>query len=344
MLKRTGQGPKRGCLAASLGALLVISAFVLFPTPACADITDPDVMQFNSVSIAHNLYEDGDMLLIFHYAISWADPENQPEEPANQTFIFRLMDEEETETLGFDIPYPYVFDGYEEGIGSMYWDAESAPEWGANRILRLEENPGLDPSPKITKSSISGDDYSIYSDREDNQDYVKDYLIDTALPLEIAWEVEPGSLIGDDNYLTSAGETYFQGAIPGLKIFCPDLFSLKEYTPETDDKEWTQTHQEETSEQWEESGWVQDALNATSDLMGGIGWQTVTTIGCVILFLALLAVSHSKFRTTKPGMLLGIIPLSGGVALGFFPLVGLGLVCFGGIMFLAYVFWFKGAS
>lgn len=300
-------------------------------------------MEYESVRITRNLYEEGDMLLTFHYAISWTLPENQPDEPASETFVFRLMNEAETETLGFSLPYPYVYSGYGEGAGSMYWDAVSAPTWEANCILSLEENPGLDPDPKVVKRSVTADDYSSFTEQADNQSYLRDYLIDVALLLELSWEVEPGSLIGDDNYLTAVGETYFQGAIPGLKLFCPDLFAIKEIVPQTEDREWTLAHQTQTEQQWEGT-WVQDSLEGISGLFGGVGWSTITTVGCVFGFLGLLAFSHIKFQNTKPGLLLGILPMMGGAILGFFPLVAVGLVCFGGIMFLAYTFWFKRAS
>jgi len=311
--------------------------------PVYADIIDPDVMQFNSVRITRNLYEPGDMLLTFHYAISWTDSLNQPDEPASETFIFRLMNEEETETLGHAIPYPYVYSGYGEGVGSMYWDALTAPTWEGLYVLRLEENPGLDPNPKVVKRSITADDYSPFTSQEENQTYLRNYLIDAAFLLEAAWGVEPGSLIGDDNYLTAAGETYFQGAIPGLKLFCPALFAINELVPQTEDREWTQTHQTQTEQQWQGT-WVQDSLDGLSGLFGGVGWSMITSVGCIAVFLALLAFCHAKFQTTKPGLLLGILPMMGGAVLGFFPYVVLGLICFGGIMFLAYTFWFKGAG
>jgi len=330
-------------LKAASGILLAGLTLALFPTPAYAAITDPDVMEFDSVSITRNLYEDGDMLLAFHYAISWTVEEDQPDEPADETFLFRLMDDEETETLGNAVPYPYVYNGYGEGAGSMYWDALSAPEWEGNYILRLEENPGLDPDPTVVKRPISGDDYSPYEEQEDNQSYLRDYIIDLAIDLEVAWAVEPGSLIGDDNYLTAAGETYFIGSILGLNLLCPDLFALKELVPTTEDRDWTLAQQTSSQEQWEGT-WIQDSLDGLSGLFGGVGWSTVTTIACIAGFLGILAFSHSRFETVKPGFLLGILPMIGGAALGFFSYVAIGLICFGCIIFLAYTFWFKGAS
>lgn len=300
-------------------------------------------MEVDSALITRNLYEEGDMLLTFHYAISWTLPEDQPDEPASETFIFRLMNEAETEILGHSIPYPYVYDGYGEGISSMYWDAASAPTWGINYFLWLTENPGLDPNPKIVKSSITADNFSPFTETEDNQNYLRDYLVDMALTLELAWGVEPGSLIGDKNYLTAAGETYFQGAIPGLRIFCPAIFAIKKLVPQADEKEWSLEHQTQVEQQWEGT-WVQDSLEGMSDLFGGVGWPTLTGIGCIAGFLALLAFSHMKFQDTKPGLLLGILPLLGGAVLGFVSLVIVGLVSFGGIMFLAYTFWFKRAA
>ena len=344
MVTKERKGTARSWAKASCGALLAILILALFPIPVAAAITDPDVMEVDEVCITRHLYETDDMLLTFHYAISWTLPENQPEEPASETFIFRLMDQDETEILGYAIPYPYVYNGYGEGVGSMYWDAVTAPTWGINYILWLMENPGLDPNPEVVKRSVTSDNYCPLTTKEENQSYLRDYLIDIALDLELAWGVEPGSLIGDNNYLTAAGETYFQGAIPGLRIFCPDIFAIKEVVPQVDEKEWTLAQQTAAEQQWEGT-WVQDSLEGLSELFGGgVGWSTITGIGCVILFLVILVFSHMKFKNTKPGLLLGILPVLGGAVLGFIPYVIVGLTCFGGIMFLAYTFWFKGAT
>lgn len=299
-------------------------------------------MEYKSVRITRNLYEPGDMLLTFYYEISWTAPENQPDEPADEAFIFRLMNADETETLGYSLPYPFLYNGYGEGVGSMYWDAASAPTWEVDRILRIEENPGLDPSPKVVKRSVTTDDYSPYSEQEDNQEYLRAYLIDAAKSLEVAWELETGTLLGADNYLTAAGGSYFEGAILGLRVLCPDIFSIKETVPEYEDREWGTEHQAQAEGQWSGT-WIQDSLDGLSGLFGGVGWQMLTSVGCIFAFLGLLAFSHAKFKTTKPGLLLGILPILGGSILGFIPYIAVGLTCFGGIMFLAYTFWFKGA-
>jgi len=93
VFKRAREGTKRSWIKASSGALLAALVFTLSPTPVYAAITNPNVMEFESIWVTHNLYEDGDILLTFQYSISWINPENQPEEPANKTFLFRLMDE-----------------------------------------------------------------------------------------------------------------------------------------------------------------------------------------------------------------------------------------------------------
>lgn len=343
MVTKKRKGAARSWAKAASGTLLAILALAFFPTPVAAAITDPDVMEVDEVCITHHLYEDDDMLLTFHYAISWTLPENQPDEPASETFVFRLMDQGETQILGHTIPYPYVYNGYGEGVGSMYWSAAAAPTWGASYILWLMENPGLDPNPKVVKRSVTSDNYCPLTTKEENQSYLRDYLIDMALDLELAWGVEPGSLIGDNNYLTAAGETYFQGAIPGLRIFCPAIFSIQEVVPQVDEKEWTLQQQTTAEQQWEGT-WVQDSLTGLSELFGGVAWPTITGVGCIIGFLAILVFCYMKFQNTKPGLLLGVLPLLGGAVLGFIPYVVVGLVSFGGIMFLAYTFWFKAAT
>lgn len=93
MFKSEKKSTKRRWIKASSGALLAALVFTLSTTPVYAAITNPNVVEFKSVWVTHHLYKDGDMLLTFHYSISWTNPENQPEEPANKTFLFRLMDE-----------------------------------------------------------------------------------------------------------------------------------------------------------------------------------------------------------------------------------------------------------
>jgi len=343
MFKRTSQGAKRGWLKATGVVLLISAALILFPTPAYADIPDADVMKIDSFRIARNLWEEGDFLLTFEYSISWDVPENEPDEPADQTLIFRLMDGDETQILGYSVPYVYVYKGYRAGVSSMYWDAETAPPWEQSAVLWFMENPGLDPDPRIVKQAISNGDYSPYETQADNRKYVTGYIINAAKALEQAWEVAAGSLIGDGNYFTIDGETYFQGAVPGLKLFCPDLFTLIQVTPTYEEEEWTLEHQTATEAQWEGT-WIATSLEGISELFGGVKWSFITAAACGLGFLGLLFFCYRKFEDVKPGLLLGILPIVAGSVLGFVPLVAMGLVCFGAIMFIAYTFWFKAAA
>ena len=343
MFKRAKQGAKRGWLKAAGIIFLAGIAITLSAAPVYADITDPTVMEIQSVRIVHNLWEPDDFLLVFQYTLSWDPVENEPDQPADQTFIFKLMNGDETETYGYALPYVYVYNGYRAGVASMYWDSFTAPPWLGTCVLWFQENPGLDPNPTTVKRDISAADYTTYDTKEDNQDYLGDYIITSGRSLEQAWAVSAGSIIGADNYLTADGETYYQGAIPGLLLFCPDVFGILQVTPTYTEEEWTLENQNQAERQWTGT-WVGDALEGLSGLFGGARWSLITMAACGFGFLGLLFFCYSRFEDVKPGLLLGILPLVAGSVLGMFPLVMLGLICFAAIMFIVYTFFFKAAT
>ena len=330
----------------ALVAVAFIIALLALPTLSVLALEDPTIMSIKDVTIVQSVYEPDDFLLVFHYAVSWDPPENQPEEPADETFLFRLTNIAETEILGIAVPYVYVYSGYGEGCASMYWSEEDNPGWEEDFTLRFEENPGAYETPVIVRLDITEADYFQHSifenEKKANQQHLNDYLINLALELETAWGV-PGEIITDSNYLTGAGETYFQGAIPGLRAFCPGLFSIQSVAPQADKEEWTHAQEEEYKGQWGE-GWVADALAGLGDLFGGVGWGLITGLGCGVLFLGIMVFSYVKLESTKPGLLLGTLPLIAGTMLGFMPLGILAIVAFLFILFLAYVFFLRGAS
>lgn len=338
---------KRGRAATAISAVSAAGLAVLIcffsVIPVKADIVDPDHMSIKSIHIAHNIVESGDFLIVFHYELYWDNATQQPNTTADENFLFRLVNSNETEVLGLTTPYPYVYSGYGEGSASMYWNASDAPAWGATYILRFEENIGVDPDPKIVKTAVGSDYYSPFNGTDDNRDWMTDYIIELALDLEQAWDA-PGALITTGNYLTTAGETYFSKTIPGLKLMCPELFSIQPIAPDANYTNWTHAQQEAYQSQWVNGTWVATSLEGLSDLFGGASWHLLTGIGVASISLAVLALSWFFFRSTKPGLLLASLPLIAGSMLGFISMVIVGLIAFGAAMFLAYTFFLKGAS
>lgn len=325
-------------------ACLAVLIAMLIPAQAQAAIVDADTMSIASVKVFHNLAEDGDFLIVFHYKLSWTDPANQPDTSADENFIFRLTSTTETTIYGMTVPYPYMYDGYGEGCASMYFSADDAPAWGNSYILRFEENIGQDPSPKIVRQTVSGDDYSPFDETGDNQDWLRDYIIDVALELEAAWDA-PGGLISESNYLTAAGETYFGNAIPGFRSLCPNIYSIQYHNPNVAEENWTQAQANAYQNQWANVTWLSNSLTGLSDLFGGVvGWQVITAILCAVVSLGLIVFSYIRLESAKPGLLLGSLPLIAGSMLGFFPLAVLGLIAFGAAIFIVYTFFLKRAG
>lgn len=333
---------RRRITAAAACCAILITLFT--PTSARADIVDADTMSIASVRVFHNLVETGDFLIVFHYKLSWTDPNNQPDTPIDKNFIFRLTDTAETTIYGISVPYPYVYNGYGEGCASMYFSAEDAPTWANSYILRFEENIGQDPSPKIVRHTVSGDSYSPFTTTADNQKWLRDYIIDIALELEAAWGV-PAGLISLSNYLTAAGETYFGNAIPGLRMLCPNIYSIQYHNPDVSEEDWTQSQANTYANQWANTTWLANSLNGLSDLFGGaVGWQVITAILCAVVSLGLIVFSYIRLESAKPGLLMGSMPLIAGSMLGFFPLALLGLIAFGAAIFIVYTFFLKRAG
>jgi hypothetical protein len=341
-ITRTGSTGKRAKIIRAVGICIVALITLFHATPVLA-LTDPDTMSISSVRIAHNLYETGDVLMVCYYELDWTDEGNRPDTSADTNFLFRLMNSDESVMLGQSTPYPYAFSGYVAGCASMYWDAASAPTWGRTHVLRFEENPGVDSSPKVVKYNITASDYSSFDTQSENQAYVGDYIVNAARELENDWNAQ-GQLITDGNLLMAAGATYFTGTIPGLRILCPDIFPDKPIYPAASEEGWTQAQEEAYENQWEEGSWISDSVSGLGTLFGGADSHMLTAIICVGIFLGVLMLSYMKLESVKPGILLGVLPLIAGSMLGFFPLAMLGLVAFAAVLFLAYTFFLKRAG
>ncbi|MDD5095167.1 MAG: hypothetical protein PHV74_12450 [Dehalococcoidia bacterium] len=289
-----------------------------------------------------DLVEEGDYLLVLHYTIDWDLAEDQPEDPANKTFLIRLMETDQSEVLGIASIYPFFDYGYGEGCAAMYFPADTAPEWNGAYVIRIETSPSYWATPSITTMTLTSNEYSPFEGQSENQTWLKAYIIDLGIELEFAWDA-PGELITQSVgiVLAESGEMYFEGAITGLRTLCPSLFLTQVTVPGATPREWTQTKADEYKDQWDGT-FVEDANDSLDDLFGSASmmWNLVG----MGLMLGCMTVSSTRFQTARPGMLLGFVPIPILARLGLFSPAFMAVIVFMFVIYLGYNFFWKSAG
>lgn len=287
-----------------VAVLIVLSAMlgqiVLTSTPAYA--TDPpDSVQFVSVQINRHLYEDDDYMLMLHYAINYG---SLPDDPIDETFIFRLLDTDGVTELGGTTAYPFTDDGYGHGIVTLYWEADEAPAWDGLYILRISGNPAAFVSPPAYNYTLVASDYSSETDQEGNRDDMTTWLLDVAMELEVEWDASLLDLTDTGVCLSTTGESYFRYAVPGLQVLAPDIFYVQVAQPDWEGTTYNTTQGDEYVSRWDGT-WVGYSLQDGASL---VDVEPTTISGIIILavIIGLIIVSAKRFQTTLPGYVAGI--------------------------------------
>lgn len=317
-----------GTAAKGAGILaLAIILLLLLATPVYA--TDPpDSISIEVIYVNRNLLETGDFLLIAHYNIAYT---TIPDERADETFTFRLMDTDATTELGAALPYPYATMGYGQGVVSFYFTAADAPTWGQEYYLRVSGNPVHFDNPPVENFSVLAGDYTLLTDSTANQDQLATRVQDIAVDLEVAWDVTLLSEQDTGTFFSSAGEAYFRNAIRGLQAMAADLFFVQTIPPDFTGINYT-TNQATIYQERFDGTWVGDALDDAADLLH-VSDEMLVGMGILVGCVALIGVSAKKMRSVHPGFIASILlSLCGGLLFGY--MSGLAIA---GIFFVIYI-------
>ena len=164
MVKLNGLGSRLKKLSIiAPGAVTVLLLIGLICQPAWADPAAPADLQVESAKAFCNVVEDGDFVFVFHYNIHYAE-EDQPDDPANKLFTFRLLDVNGIDYLAAIVPYVYYNSGYDQGCAAFYFTADEVEEkemsWESAYIVRISGNPEYFSSPPLTSRTLVTSDYS----------------------------------------------------------------------------------------------------------------------------------------------------------------------------------------
>lgn len=323
-------------------AIAALTAVALLSTvPVAADPASPDTLEIKSVFVAHNLWQDGDYLLVFHYNIDYTVP---PSTPVNELFHFRLLDTDGETVLGAADPYPYNSGGYFEGAGSLYFNPESEyddfeqPEWNAPVVLQIRGNPEYWSSPPSISYTLTTSDYSGFEMPWDNHEVMGNYIIDVAMSLEINWDVIMLTESEMGTVLSSTGETYFRGTIKGLQVFVPEILAISTTDPTVTSSGYTTDRAEEYASRWEGS-WVEDAMRGIEDF----GFNRMLVTGAVTLLIIglMFAISHTIWGTTDPAVNAGVIVFFMSYLLGFVAPALMAIVTVFAGIYIVYIWMFR---
>ncbi len=220
---------KRLVIAFALALTLALG----FSVPALA-VDPPDSISIQSVKAWRNLYEDGDMTILFWYKMPYTGA--YPTTTATDTIIFRLYAADGTTLLATATPYTMsVFEtnGYGNGIGGFYLDADDAPTWGDALKINVLGLPTYFDPPQTYTYTMSASDLSSATDQDDSRLDMYNFTISLCSAFAVIYpDYSLKSATDSGTCLSLYGEIYFRGVLPGIQAICPNLFSVQTYVPE----------------------------------------------------------------------------------------------------------------
>jgi len=328
----SGQGrvPRWAILFVGLALLVVLGG-----APAWADMADPDSISIEVVYANRNLMETGDSLYIAHYNVAYT---SIPDDDIDQTFIFRLFDTDQTTLLGSAVAYPYVDNGYGQGVVSFYFDAADAPTWEGEYFIRISGNPAFFSDPPSEDFQIQTSDYTNLTGQDANRSQVGDRVVSIAEDLEVAWDV---TLLDEQDMgivLSSNGEAYFRNSVNGLQAIAPELFFLQTVEVDYTERSWNTSQADTYRDRFGLGDFLGKGVGAGAHLFR-MDTQLFSSGIILIVIFGLMGYSKRQFKTSHPGFVAAIIVTLGGAVMGWLNMVILAVI---GLLCLIYVgyFWF----
>jgi len=325
---------KRWLAYACIPALFLAILFVA-PSIALAD-TEPDTLSIESSAASRNVAESGDILFTVLYNIDWDDANDYPAAAADETFLIQLIDS--GTQIAAVAPYPFYNSGYGNGVVSFYFSGTDAAAltWGEPYTIRVTSQPGwIDPIVSYDYA-LGSNDYCSDTDQDDNQEWLKDWIIDAAETIENSWGISDTlTTVSVTDVLTETGEAYFGRVIPGLRYLCPELYIVNVDAPDWEDEDWDDTQTGIFEDQWSGTDtWIEDSLSGIGELFGSP--FIFLNVACLLGVLGMIIVSYSLYREGRPGLLLGMLIPVVATDQGFFEVAALSFIAFMFLMFIVY--------
>ena len=329
-----------GMIKHLLQALVLLTALsmVLFLMPLPVFATDPpDSAPTAEFWVYQNLLETGDRLMLIYQNIPYG---TIPDDPIWQTYMWRMLDTDNTTELGTALSYAFNDSGYGYNLTSMYWDAANVTAagmmWNTTYTVRLSQNPIMFTSPADYNFSLSAADYSVLTAEADVKAELAARILAIGAELDQRWalgatysllnETETGTV------LSIYGEAFFRGAIYGLQGLCPQVFAYIISDLDLTARTWSTSYVTVLENQYAGT-WVDTAKAAGATLFGTTYDLTaliVTLIVCGVLAALAIILSGDAwhgFADARTGLI--IMTRLGFFNLGFLALLGALAVIYG---------------
>ena len=324
--------------------LIILICFTapLWSAALALAISSPDSSPTASnIRVNHNLITTGDLLVTGDYSIPYA---SVPATAADETYLFQLLDG--VTQLGAVTPYIQFDSGYNRGIFSFYFENATASgiSWASAYTIRIAQNPAHFPSPVYNDFNLLPSNYTTDNTTNGNQTELAIYLLASANRLAQYYDDETilDSTVSGTVLSSPTGETYFQGAIPGVQAMAPSLFIVQvlEYEPEY--RTWTTDYSDNQTTRFDGT-WAGAGANATA-VQFGLTSQTAMGFIPLSLVLGSIILSSMKWRRIQPGLVISSVFLIMSLLMGWLSPAVFAIVfqCLG--IYVAYLLFLARAS
>lgn len=298
---------------------LVAILFAVSATPAFA-MDEPDSVSLYDITIYGNLIVTGDLLAIVPYDIPFT---TTPDDALSETFLFRMLSPDGSETIGSKLAYPYQEDGYGTGIVSFY--IQSGTTWDEAYIFRVDENPAFYADPQHWDFTVGPSNYTSLA--FDHADILRADIIDIATILSNDYNQELLTTNEGAVTLSTYGEIYFLNAVPGLAVMCPELLSLQLRSPTYTERSWDHTVADALTTKYSGT-FIGDFMTGYAGLFS-LNTNNAMNSLSIFLFVAMILISTWKFKgTTLSGFMDGYALLICLMLNGFFSMILTGFIAF----------------
>ena len=311
------------------------------------DAPDSLSITASSVKAFRNLVETGDFAVVFHWKAFYADYTTLTV-PGSDSIVLRLYSANGTLMA---TSYPYVFSpfetyGYGDGISAFYFPASANTTWLQAYEINIAGLPAyFSPIPTPVNYTMVNNDYSTATTQAEARSDFYNTIIGLCNDFNTIYPDHSLKASTDSGVvLSSDGETYFRGAIPGIQSMCPQLFLVQVYTPTAMTIVPYNTTLADAYTARLEGTDVMRGLDRIGTAMGGVDGMVIVGVLLFLLCIALCIFCMIKGWGLEPGLIgSGGIMITGALLVGDFVFT---LVMIGGFisaMGIMYVMVFKRA-
>lgn len=325
-----------------LAALLLASIPVLWLAIPAYATADPDsTPTINDVHANVYLIESGDVCIYGQYDLPYA---SIPADGADDTYIIRLIDTDNTTELGAVAPFAYFDSGYNEGAFGLYFSAADNLTVDQSYVLRISQNPAYFTDPQYFDYLMQPSDWTNQSSQADNRAEFRVNIISIAEKLASAHSATLlESSVGGTVLADPAGENYFRGAIYGIQAMAPDLFLVQTLGWDTTDRTWATTNFDTYGTRF--NGTFIGTATANTSATFGVDSNTLMfTIYLLPITVGAIIISQIKFRKAEPGFVVGCLALILTALMGWINYALFALIYQLFAMYIGYLWFFSRSS